>query len=112
MTAGAGGSERPSKQAGGVSDIVICVGTDDDAVELFACHAGRTGAGLKMEYGSSVRDEGLVATVAGAKHIGQLMGPRVEVVAEVGLALEGTLAVSVARLHVANGCLAPRLSAE
>jgi len=58
-----------------------------------------------MEYESSVRDEGLVAAAAGATHVGRLMHPRVEVVTEVGLALEGTLAVGAVGLHITNGCL-------
>ena len=65
-----------------------------------------------MEYESSVRDEGLVAPAAGATHVGRLMHLRVEVVPEVGLAMEGTLAVGAGRWHVANGCLAPCLAAE
>ena len=81
-------AQRRSKQAGGVSDVVVCVGADDDAVELFARHAGRTGARLEMEYESSVRGEGLVAAAAGTTHVGRLMHLRVEVVEEVGLALE------------------------
>jgi len=107
-----GAAQRPSKQAGGVGDVVICVGADNDAVELFARQAGRTGARLEMEYKSSVRDEGLVAAAAGAAHVGWLMHLRVEVVEEVGLALEGTLAVGAVRLHVANGYLAPCLPTE
>ena len=107
-----GAAQRRSKQAGGVSDVVVCVGADDDAVELFPRHERRTGARLEMEYESSVRDEGLVAAAAGATHVGRLVHLRVEVVAEVGLALEGTLAVGSVRLHVANGFLAPCLRAE
>jgi len=43
-------AQQPSKQAGGVCDVVICVGADNDAVELFVCHAGWTGVQLEMEY--------------------------------------------------------------
>ena len=107
-----GAAQRPSKQAGRVSDVVICVGADDDVVELFPRHERRTRARLEMEYESSVRDEGLVAAAAGATHVGRLVHLRVEVVAGVGLALEGTLAVGSVRLHVANGFLAPCLRAE
>ena len=80
-------AQRASEQAGGV-DVVVRVSADDEAVEPFARHAGRTGARLEVEYESGVRDEGFVATAAWATHVGQLMHPRVEVVAEVGLALE------------------------
>jgi len=65
-----------------------------------------------MEYESSVRDEGLVAAAARTTYVGRLMHLRVEVVVEVGLALEETLAVGAVCLHVANGCLAPCLPAE
>ena len=48
-----------------------------------------------------MRDEGFVAAEAGAAHINRLMYPRVEVVAEVGLALEGTAAVGAPKMYIA-----------
>ena len=36
------------EQAVRVGDVVVCVGADDEAVELLAGHAGRTGARLKV----------------------------------------------------------------
>ena len=105
-------AQRASQQAGGVGDVIVRVGADDEAVEPFARHAGRTGARLEMEYESGVRDEGLIAAAAGATHVGRLMHLRIEVVAEVGLALEGTLAVGAVELRVSNGCLGPCLAAE
>lgn len=59
VIAGAGGSERPSGPVSkrvGVGDVVVRVDADDEAVELFARHAGRTSARLEMEYESGVRD--------------------------------------------------------
>jgi hypothetical protein len=38
-----------SEQSRAVRDVVICVGTDDEAIELFARHARRTSARLEME---------------------------------------------------------------
>ena len=38
----------PGEQAVRVRDIVVCVGANDEAVELLAGHAGRTGARLEV----------------------------------------------------------------
>ena len=91
----------PGEQAGRVGDVVVRVGADDETVELLAGHAGRARARLEVENERGVRDEGLGAAAAGAAHVGRSMNPRVEVVAEVGLALEGTAAVCAIDVHVA-----------
>ena len=100
-----GAAQSASEQAGGVGDVVVRVGADDETIELFAYHTGQAGVRLGMEYESNVRDEGLVAAAARTTHVGRLMHPQVEVMAEVGLALEGPLAVGAVGFHVANGCL-------
>ena len=63
---------------------------------------GRIGARLEMEYESGVRDEGLVAAATRATYVGELMHLRVDVVAEIVLALEGTLTVDAVGLHAGN----------
>jgi hypothetical protein len=114
VTAGAGvvADQRPSEQTDGAGDVVIHVGTDDEVVEALRAYAGRTGTRLEMEYESGVRDEGFVAAAAWATNVGRWMDSRVEEVAEVGLALEGTPAVGVVSLHIANGYLGLILAAE
>jgi hypothetical protein len=68
---------------------------------LFARHAGRAGARLEVEHKRGMRHEGPVAVAAGAADVGRSMQPRVEVVAEVALALEGPLTVGAVGVYVA-----------
>ena len=94
-------AQRARKQAVGVRDVVVRVRADDEAVELLAGHAGRTGSRLEMEDERGGRDEGLGAAAAGAAQVGGPMQLRVEVVPEVVLVLEGPLAVRAVGVFLA-----------
>jgi len=94
-------AQRAREQAVGVRDVVVRVGADDEAVEPLARHAGRTGSRLEMEDERGGRDERLGAAAAGAAHVGGPMQLRVEVVPEVGLVLEGPLAVRAVGVFLA-----------
>jgi hypothetical protein len=85
----------------GVRDVVVRICADDEAVELLARHAGWAGARLEVEHERGVRDEGAAAAAAWAKHGGRSKHLRVEVVAGVGLVLEGSLAVGAIDVCVA-----------
>jgi len=96
-----GAAERAGEQARRVRDVVIRVSADDELVELFARHAGRAGARFEVEQKRGMRDEGFVAVAARAAYVGRSMQPRVEVLAEVALALEGPLTVGAVGVYVA-----------
>ena len=102
---GLGVAQGSCEQARRVRDVVVRVGADDEAVELFARHAGRTGSRLEVEEECGVRDERLGAATARAAHVGGPMHLRVEVVPEVGLVLEGPLTVGAVSVHIAIVCL-------
>ena len=102
----------PREQAVGIGEVVVRVSADDETVELLAGHAGRAGARFKVENERGVRDEGLVAAAAGAAHVSWSVKPRVEVVTEVGLILEGTAAVGAPKVHVAIVLLELRVGLE
>ena len=87
-------AQRPGEQAVGVRDVVSLVRADDEAVEFLACHAGRAGPRFDVKHKRTVRDEGAFAAATWAPHGGWLMYFRAQVMAQVGRALEGPLAIS------------------
>jgi len=74
-------AQRPGEQALGVRDVVSLVRADDEAVEFFACHAGRAGPRFDVKHKRTVRDEGAIAATAWAAHSGWLVFLGAQVVA-------------------------------
>jgi len=70
---------KPSEEPRGVRDLVVRIGRDNETTELLVHHA----------------------------HVGQLMYPGIQVVAEITLALEAPFAIGAVGVHVA--IVAPEL---
>jgi hypothetical protein len=87
-------TQGPSEKSGGIRDVIIRISADDDAVQLFACHARGASARLEVEGEGGGGDKGSVTAAAGTAQVGGLVDPGIQVVTEVALALEKTVAVS------------------
>jgi hypothetical protein len=87
-------TQGPSEQSGGIRDVIIRVSADDEAIELFACHARGASARLEVECEGGGGDKGSGTAAAGTAQVGGLVDPGIQVVTEVALALEKTVAIS------------------
>ena len=65
-----------------------------EAIELSACHTRRAKARLEVECESGGGDKGSVTASAGTAHVGRLVGPGIQVLTKVVIALEKAIAVS------------------
>lgn len=84
-----------------LSDVVICVNTDDEPIQLFARHARRAGARLEVVRKCGGRDERLDTAAAGTAVFGRLVELGIQVMTEVALALEVPFAAGAVGVHVA-----------
>jgi len=103
---------RPSDQPRGVRNVVFLVGTDNQTIELLACHVRRAGARLEVEHERRGRNEGPLAAAAGTPHVGRLMYFGIQVMPKVTFVLETPFAIGAVGMLVAIVTLELRVTTE